>query len=247
MHSITRAIGRPRVMIAMVVALLLMALAHWGAPTDTAAADIAVTIDNLAFAPATITVPVGTQVVWTNKQAGVPHTTTSDTGVWDSGNLNTGATFSFTFKEAGTFAYHCNIHPSMHGTVVVTGGAAPATTGSPAAATVTTGAPAATTAATTAPSATTAATTAPTATTVATSAATTAPTATAAVATRAATTAPVATGTGGTVATQAPTTLPATGAARNGGSSDVRLLAVLLLTMGVIATGIALRRRAAQP
>lgn len=61
------------------------------------------------------------------------------------------------------------------------------------------------------------------------------------------TTAPLATGTGGgTATTQAPTTLPATGAARTGGASDFRLLAVLLLTMGVIATGIALRRRAAR-
>ncbi len=64
--------------------------------------------------------------------------------------------------------------------------------------------------------------------------------------TRAATAAPLATGTGGAATTQAPTTLPATGAARTGGASDFRLLAVLLLTMGVIATGIALRRRAAR-
>lgn len=70
---------------------------------------------------------------------------------------------------------------------------------------------------------------------------------TAASTTRVATAAPLATGTGGgTAATQAPTTLPATGAARTGGASDFRLLAMLLLTMGVIATGIALRRRAAR-
>ena len=244
MRGISKVIGRSRVTIAVMGALLLIALAHWGAPTDTAAANVAVTIDNLAFTPATITVPVGTQVVWTNKQAGIPHTTTSDTGAWDSGIMNTGATFSFTFKEAGTFAYHCNVHPTMHGTVVVTAGAAPAATtavGSAAAGTTTTGT---TAAATTAP--TIAPTTAPTATTAATAAATTAPPATRA-ATSAATTPPVATGTGGgTVATQAPTTLPATGAARTGDASDFRLLAVLLLTMGVIATGIVLRRRAAQ-
>ncbi len=60
------------------------------------------------------------------------------------------------------------------------------------------------------------------------------------------TAAPLATGTGGgAAATQAPTTLPATGAAVDG-ASDFRLLALLLLTMGVIATGIALRRRAAR-
>jgi len=71
---------------------------------------------------------------------------------------------------------------------------------------------------------------------------------TAASTTRAATAAPLATGTGGgAAATQAPTTLPATGAARDQGAADFRLLAVLLLTGGAIATGIALRRRAARP
>ena len=141
--------------------------------------------------------------------------------------------------------------PTTTGAATTASGTTSAAGSAAASTTTTTGTTAAgTTAATTAPTATTAssATTAPTATTAATSAATTAPTATAATATRAATTAPLATGTGGaTVATQAPTTLPATGAARNDGSSDFRLLAVLLLTLGVIATGIVLRRRAAQP
>jgi plastocyanin len=242
MHGIIRVIGRPRATIAVAVALLLVVLAHWGAPTDTAAADVAVTIDNLAFAPATITVPVGTQVVWTNKQAGVPHTTTSDTGVWDSGILNTGATFSFTFKEAGTFAYHCNVHPTMHGTVVVTAGAAPATTGSPAAVTGTTGAPAAATAttaatATSAPAAT--ATVAATSTAAATTAVTATPGATSTVA-------PAATGTGG-VATTAPTTaLPATGRPENSGWPPVGIVFALLAAAGALGAGLMMRRRAAR-
>jgi plastocyanin len=41
---------------------------------------------------------------------------------WDSSAIQTGGgTFSFTFTKAGTFTYHCNFHPSMHGTIVVTG------------------------------------------------------------------------------------------------------------------------------
>jgi plastocyanin len=76
----------------------------------------------LSFSPATITIAVGTTLVWTNSTT-VAHTSTSDAGSavsWDSGMINPGATFSFTFTRAGTFTYHCNVHPYMHGTVVVT-------------------------------------------------------------------------------------------------------------------------------
>lgn len=70
------------------------------------------------FAPATLTVPVGTTVTWTNNDV-TAHTTTSDNGVWDSGTLNPGASYSFTFMTKGTFGYHCTIHSFMKGTVVV--------------------------------------------------------------------------------------------------------------------------------
>ncbi len=75
-----------------------------------------------AFTPAMITIKVGTTVVWTNS-TGAPHTSTSDAGsavTWDSSFINSGQTFSFTFTQTGTFHYHCNVHPYMHGTVVVT-------------------------------------------------------------------------------------------------------------------------------
>lgn len=83
-----------------------------------ASAQIGVTIVDFAFRPAVIAVPVGTTVLWTNSGA-QPHTVTSDTGVWDSGVLTTGGTFSFTFNQAGTFTYHCRIHPFMRGAVQV--------------------------------------------------------------------------------------------------------------------------------
>jgi plastocyanin len=44
---------------------------------------------------------------------------TSDTNLFDSGPISNGATFSYTFNEAGTFNYHCNVHPSMLGKVTV--------------------------------------------------------------------------------------------------------------------------------
>lgn len=75
-----------------------------------------------SFAPPTLTVKVGTTVKWTNTTL-APHTATSDSGsaqAWDSSDIEPGGTFSFTFTKAGTFAYHCSVHPSMHGTIVVT-------------------------------------------------------------------------------------------------------------------------------
>jgi plastocyanin len=75
-----------------------------------------------SFNPATTTIKVGMTVVWTN-DTGTPHTSTSDAGsavTWNSGLINPGSSFSFTFTQTGTFAYHCNVHAYMHGTIVVT-------------------------------------------------------------------------------------------------------------------------------
>jgi plastocyanin len=73
-----------------------------------------------AYVPNPISVPVGTTVTWTNTDV-IPHTSTSDTGVWESGVLGNGQSFSFTFTSAGTFPYHCAIHgaASMSGVVTV--------------------------------------------------------------------------------------------------------------------------------
>jgi plastocyanin len=78
----------------------------------------AVRIADFAFAPDERDVKVGDSVKWTNSD-GATHTVTADDGAFDSGNLAGGKSFSFTFDQAGTFAYHCNIHQSMTGTVVV--------------------------------------------------------------------------------------------------------------------------------
>jgi plastocyanin len=77
-----------------------------------------VDIQNLAFGPHTVVVSPGTKVVWTN-QDGFQHTTTSDTGKWDSGPINSHGQFTQVFKKAGTYKYHCTIHPFMHGTIRV--------------------------------------------------------------------------------------------------------------------------------
>jgi plastocyanin len=83
-------------------------------------APVAVTIQNFLFSPASVTVPRGTTVSWTNLDPS-QHTVTSDvSGKFSSGILMTGQTFSFTFTETGSYPYHCGVHPTMHGTVIVT-------------------------------------------------------------------------------------------------------------------------------
>ena len=77
----------------------------------------AVTIDNLAFSPATLNLKTGQQDTWTNQQD-IAHTVTADGGAFDH-QMPPGATFSFTFDKAGSFPYHCTIHPSMTATIQV--------------------------------------------------------------------------------------------------------------------------------
>jgi plastocyanin len=78
-----------------------------------------VTMINIAFNPGTLNVSKGTTVTWQNND-GVTHTSTSDNGLWDTGNIGPGSSKGVTFPNAGTFKYHCTIHgPSMSGTIVV--------------------------------------------------------------------------------------------------------------------------------
>ena len=71
------------------------------------------------FTPAGLEVRVGTTVTRKNMSS-APHTVTSDDGTtFDSGTLAVDGTFRFTFKTAGTFSYHCNIHPYMRSVIIV--------------------------------------------------------------------------------------------------------------------------------
>ena len=111
-------------------AAMPMSAAPSSAPAVAPATGDAVAIQNFTFAPQTLTVKAGTKVTWTNDDS-TPHTVTSTdgpstsaspTGLFDSGQLNAGASFSFRFTKAGTYYYDCTIHASMasmHATVVV--------------------------------------------------------------------------------------------------------------------------------
>jgi amicyanin len=80
-----------------------------------------ITIKNFAFDPPTLTVKTGTVVTWTNNDS-PPHAIASDAGspaAFSSDSLSTSSSYSFTFTQPGTYTYHCSIHPSMKGTVIV--------------------------------------------------------------------------------------------------------------------------------
>ena len=111
-----------------VAVLMLGVILLGGLSTSQSAASSAVattsnvSIQNFFFSPQTLTIAVGTTVTWTNdtdKTTPTNHTVTADDSSFDSKTLTPGHSFSFTFNSPGTYNYHCNIHPFMHGSIVV--------------------------------------------------------------------------------------------------------------------------------
>lgn len=79
-----------------------------------------VIVKNLAFTPASVTIPVGGRVVWKFEDGSVPHTVTADAnGFGSAPNGLTSGSFDHVFGQAGTYDYHCDFHPTMKGTVTV--------------------------------------------------------------------------------------------------------------------------------
>ena len=111
------------------LAILSMAGLVLLAPAASAQDEMTVSIQDFSFSPAQMTVAPGTTVTWTNEGPS-PHTTTADDGSWDSGTLQQGEDFSFTFDKPGTYTYHCSIHPDMTASVKVSGGGGGGTTSS---------------------------------------------------------------------------------------------------------------------
>jgi len=77
-----------------------------------------VSIQNFTFTPSNLRITKGTKVIWKNDDA-APHLIASDGKFPESATLEQGQSYSFTFTDAGTFPYHCSIHPSMQGTIEV--------------------------------------------------------------------------------------------------------------------------------
>ncbi len=88
------------------------------APSGDAALSEKVEIVDFAYDPDPVTIEEGGKVIWQNEDS-APHTATAEDGSFDTGTLEEGKLKSESFKEAGTYAYICSIHPEMEGTVEV--------------------------------------------------------------------------------------------------------------------------------
>jgi plastocyanin len=110
-------VPHPKLLAAGVLAAVLAGFVAVAAP---GAPDVDVAISGFAFAQPKLTVPVGTRVVWVNRDD-IPHTVTSagSPRLFGSPALDTGEQFSRLFDRAGIYRYFCAIHPHMQGTVIV--------------------------------------------------------------------------------------------------------------------------------
>jgi plastocyanin len=109
--------------LAMVISAIVLGIGGnrkiYAAPADAqSAAETAIKIDNFSFTPATVTIPAGTTVRWTNRDD-IPHTIVSDDKMFKSKALDTDEQFTYTFTKPGTYSYFCGLHPKMTAKVVV--------------------------------------------------------------------------------------------------------------------------------
>ncbi|WP_405804388.1 cupredoxin family copper-binding protein [Streptomyces sp. NBC_00210] len=96
------------------------AAAQAAQPAAAKPADHTIVIKNMAYAQPKLTVTVGQTVKWVNEDS-APHTVTITSGPekFDSGNLDKGESWSFTFTKAGTYSYYCAVHPDMKAQITV--------------------------------------------------------------------------------------------------------------------------------
>jgi plastocyanin len=86
--------------------------------TNPPASGNTVNIVDMSFSTSNLTVTAGTTVTWTNNDA-MDHTVTSDTGLFDSGDISDHKSYSRMFSTVGVFPYHCTIHPGMVAKITV--------------------------------------------------------------------------------------------------------------------------------
>ncbi|OFW52902.1 MAG: hypothetical protein A2163_07515 [Actinobacteria bacterium RBG_13_35_12] len=85
--------------------------------------EVQIEMKNSRFSPEVVTINQGTTVTWVNEDT-YSHTITSggsgnESGIFDSGNISSGGSFSYTFNDKGTYDYFCKIHSGMNGTIEV--------------------------------------------------------------------------------------------------------------------------------
>ncbi|MGA1975884.1 MAG: cupredoxin domain-containing protein [Conexivisphaerales archaeon] len=103
---------------AMVLILASLLLSISATSSVRAAQTVTVQMGDDYFTPQTTNINVGDTVVWYNA-GGSTHTVTSDTFVWNSGDVVPGGSYNFTFTTSGDFPYYCSYHPGMTGDIIV--------------------------------------------------------------------------------------------------------------------------------
>ena len=106
------------VSLSLLFSTILVCCSKSGSNNNSPAATNTVSMANMAFSPATITVTVGTTVTWKNND-NMTHTVTANDNSFDSGNIAASGSFTKTFSTAGTYPYRCTLHSPMTGSVVV--------------------------------------------------------------------------------------------------------------------------------
>ncbi|WP_235024513.1 cupredoxin domain-containing protein [Caballeronia arvi] len=81
--------------------------------SEAMAATFVVVIEQMRFEPPALTIARGDRVVWVNKDL-FPHTATADKKAFDSHDIAPDASWSFVARDAGSYAYSCTLHPTMH-------------------------------------------------------------------------------------------------------------------------------------
>ena len=102
---------------ATAIAVLALAMTQLPAMAGSAASG-QILIKDFMFTPISLKVKAGSTVTWANKDD-EPHTVISDAGLFRSGALDTGDTFTYKFDKPGTYHFVCSIHPRMVGSIIV--------------------------------------------------------------------------------------------------------------------------------
>jgi plastocyanin len=102
----------------LVASLVLLSAGGAASQSATGARTHSVTIENMQFSPATLTVHRGDRIVWVNKDL-FPHTVTATNKVFDSGAIAAGGSWTYVANKVGEFPYGCIFHPTMQGSLTV--------------------------------------------------------------------------------------------------------------------------------
>lgn len=110
-----RSLGRDA---AMAASLVLLGISGASSQSASGARIHSVTIENMQFSPAVLSVHRGDRIVWVNKDL-FPHTATATNQAFDSGSIAAGASWTYVANKAGEYPYGCTLHPTMKASLTV--------------------------------------------------------------------------------------------------------------------------------